>query len=151
MSLFTDTKNQQHKPTNMKKLLLILIITLTPSLLSAQSEKDKERFAYVVAQMKLPKDVKAKLQPVFYAYMKELHAAKDIYGNLKDKNVTAIRKKTITPELARQLNTARWRSDEKVLEVRRAYTQKFGTILTPQQVYYLFSYANDSKNKRQGK
>ncbi len=122
-----------------------------PVLCSAQSDKDRERFAYVTTQMKLPKDLKAKLQPIFYAYMKELHAAKDIYNDLKDKNLTAIRKQKITAEQAKQLNAARWRSDEEVLKVRRAYSQKFAAVLSPQQVYYLFSFANDSKSKRQGK
>lgn len=122
-----------------------------PALCSAQSDKDRERFAYVTTQMKLPKDLKAKLQPIFYAYMKELHAAKDIYNDLKDKNLTAIRKQKITAEQAKQLNAARWRSDEEVLKVRRAYSQKFAAVLSPQQVYYVFSFANDSKSKRQGK
>lgn len=135
----------------MKKVLLITAIILMPALCSAQSDKDRERFAYVTTQMKLPKDLKAKLQPIFYAYMKELHAAKDIYNDLKDKNLTAIRKQKITAELAKQLNAARWRSDEEVLKVRRAYSQKFAAVLSPQQVYYVFSFANDSKSKRQGK
>ena len=135
----------------MKKVLLTIAIILMPVICSAQSDKDRERFAYVSAQMKLTKEVKAKLQPVFYAYMKELHAAKDIYNDLKDKNLTAIRKQKISVELAKQLNAARWRSDEEVLKVRRAYTQKFATVLSPQQVYYVFSFANDSKSKRQGK
>ena len=135
----------------MKKVLLTIAIILMPVICSAQSDKDRERFAYVSAQMKLTKEVKAKLQPVFYAYMKELHAAKDIYNDLKDKNLTAIRKQKISAELAKQLNAARWRSDEEVLKVRRAYTQKFATFLSPQQVYYVFSFANDSKSKRQGK
>lgn len=131
----------------MKKLMLIAAMALLPTLLTAQTDKDKERFAYVAAEMKLAKDVKARVQPVFYAYMKELHAAKDIYDALKEKNLTAIRKQTLTAAQANALNAARWRSDEKVLEVRRAYTQKFSTLLSPQQVYYLFSYANDSKSK----
>ena len=135
----------------MKKVLLTIAIILMPVICSAQSDKDRERFAYVSAQMKLTKEVKAKLQPVFYAYMKELHAAKDIYNDLKDKNLTAIRKQKISAALAKQLNAARWRSDEEVLKVRRAYTQKFATVLSPQQVYYVFSFANDSKSKRQGK
>lgn len=135
----------------MKKVLLITAIILMPVLCSAQSDKDRERFAYVTTQMKLPKDLKAKLQPIFYAYMKELHAAKDIYNDMKDKNLTAIRKQKITAEQAKQLNAARWRSDEEVLKVRRAYSQKFAAVLSPQQVYYLFSFANDSKSKRQGK
>ena len=135
----------------MKKLLALIAVALMPALVTAQSDKDRERFTYVCTQMNLPKDLKAKVQPVFYAYMKELHAAKDIYNDLKDKYMTPIRKQKLTVEQAKALNAARWRSDEKVLEVRRAYTQKFAAILTPQQVYYLFSYANDSKSKRQGK
>ena len=135
----------------MKKLLALIAVALMPALMTAQSDKDRERFAYVCTQMNLPKELKAKVQPVFYAYMKELHAAKDIYNDLKDKYMTPIRKQKLTVEQAKALNAARWRSDEKVLEVRRAYTQKFAAILTPQQVYYLFSYANDSKSKRQGK
>lgn len=133
----------------MRKTLLIAVLVLLPALLSAQSDKDKERFAYVATQMKLSKDMKVRVQPVFYAYMKELHAAKDIYDALKEKNLNAIRKQTLTAAQANALTAARWRSDEKVLEVRRAYTQKFAALLSPQQIYYLFSFANDSKSKRQ--
>lgn len=133
----------------MRKTLLIAVLVLLPALLSAQSDKDKERFAYVATQMKFSKDMKVRVQPVFYAYMKELHAAKDIYDALKEKNLIAIRKQTLTVAQANALTAARWRSDEKVLEVRRAYTQKFAALLSPQQIYYLFSFANDSKSKRQ--
>lgn len=133
----------------MRKTLLIAVLVLLPAMLSAQSDKDKERFAYVATQMKLSKDMKVRVQPVFYAYMKELHAAKDIYDALKEKNLNAIRKQTLTAAQANALTAARWRSDEKVLEVRRAYTQKFAALLSPQQIYYLFSFANDSKSKRQ--
>ena len=135
----------------MKKTLALLVVALIPMLMSAQSDKDRELFAYVSSQMGLTKELKAKVQPVFYAYMKELHAAKDIYNDLKDKYLTPIHKKKITAEQAKALNAARWRSDEEVLKVRRAYTQKFSAILTPQQVYYLFTYANDSKSKRNKK
>lgn len=135
----------------MKKALLLVVLAIIPTIVFAQSDKDKERFAYVSSQLKLSKDVKAKLQPVFYAYRKELHAAKDIYNTLKDKYTTAIKKNTITAEQAKALTNAHWQSDSKVVEVRKAYTQKFLTILTPQQTYYLFDYANDSKDKRSGK
>lgn len=136
----------------MKKLLTVLLIAaLMPMLSAAQSQKDKERWAYVSTQMKLNKDAKAKVQPVFYNYMKELHAAKDIYDNAKNKLLSAIRKNKLTVAQANQLTNARWTSDAKVLEVRRAYTKKFSAVLTPQQVYYLFSFANDSKSKREDK
>lgn len=136
----------------MKKLLTVLLIAaLVPMLSAAQSQKDKDRWAYVSTQMKLNKDVKAKVQPVFYSYMKELHAAKDIYDNAKNKLLSAIRKNKLTVAQANQLTNARWTSDAKVLEVRRNYTKKFSAVLTPQQVYYLFSYANDSKSKREDK
>lgn len=95
--------------------------------------------------------MKIKLRPVFFSYRKELRAAKDIYDNLKDKNITAIKKNKLTPSLATQLNNARWASDTKVTETRIKYSKKFAAVLSPQQVYYLFSYANDSKEKRAGK
>lgn len=136
---------------NMKKILLVAMIAMLPALMYAQSEKDKARFAYVSTQMNLNKDVKAKLQPLYYAYLKELHAAKDIYDNMKAKYATQIKKNTLTAEQANSLNNARWQSDAKVLEVRKAYTQKFKTVLTAQQVYFLFSYSNDSKSKMKGK
>lgn len=135
----------------MKKEFFLLIIGLLPIITLAQSQKDKERWAYVSTQLKLSKETKAKVQPIFYNYMKDLHAAKDIYDNVKDKYITSIRKKTLTANQANQLNNAHWTSDNKVVEVRKSYTQKFATVLTAQQVYYLFSYANDSKSKRQGK
>lgn len=136
----------------MKKLLTVLMIAaLLPILTMAQSQKDKDRWAYVATQMKLSRDAKAKVQPVFYSYMKELHAAKDIYDNAKDNLISSIRKNRLTTAQANQLTNARWASDAKVLEVRRAYTKKFSAMLSPQQVYYLFSYANDSKSKREGK
>lgn len=135
----------------MKTIIPVLMIALLPLVAMSQSQKDKDRWAYVSTQMKLQKDVKAKVQPVFYSYMKELHAAKDIYDNQKDRLITAIRKNSLTAAQATQLTNARWASDAKVLEVRKAYTKKFSTMLSAQQVYYLFSYANDSKSKREGK
>lgn len=136
----------------MRKLLTVLMIaTLLPMLAVAQSQKDKDRWAYVSTQMKLSKDVKAKVQPVFYNYLRELRAAKDIYDTPKNNLLTAIRKNKLTVAQANQLTNARWASDAKELEVRRAYTKKFSAMLTPQQVYYLFSYANDSKSKREAK
>lgn len=131
----------------MKKLLLIAIIAILPAVMNAQSDKDKTRFTYVTTQMKLSKDMCTKLQPVYYAYLKELHAAKNIYDDMKDKYANQIKKKTLTAEQATALTNARWQSDAKVLAVRKAYTQKFQTILTAQQVYFLFSYSNDSKSK----
>lgn len=135
----------------MNKFFIVVLIALFPMLVSAQSEKDKMRFTYVATHLKLNKDVKAKLQPVFYAYMREYHAAKDIYNKVKAKYETAIKKNTLTADQAKALNTSHWQSDAKVLEVRRNYTQKFYNILSPQQVYYLFVYSNDSKSKMQGK
>lgn len=132
----------------MKRVVYITLLAIATLSVSAQTQKDKERFSYVASQLKLTKEEKSKLQPVFYAYRKELHSAKDIYNSLKDKHITAIRKKTLTPEQAKALNNAHWLSDAKVTEIRKAYTQKFSTVLSPQQVYYLFTYANDSKEKR---
>lgn len=130
-------------------ILTVFLIVIT--FCSAQTDKDKERFDYVSKQLALSKETKAKLRPLFYAYRKDLKNAKNIYDELKEKNITAIKKKKITTGQANALNNARWTSDQKVAEVKKQYCQKFGTILTPQQVYYLFSYANDSKSKRLGK
>ena len=130
---------------------LVAICIATTSVVSAQTPKDREIFDYVCKKLVLSKDMKTKLRPVFFSYRKELRAAKDIYDNLKDKNITAIKKNKLTPSLATQLNNARWASDTKVTETRIKYSKKFAAVLSPQQVYYLFSYANDSKEKRAGK
>ena len=136
---------------NMKKQLLVLFFVSFSLLVSSQTTKDQERFNYVAKQMKLNPETKNKLRPLFYSYRKDLRAAKSTYNTLKDKNITAIKRMKLTAEQAKALNNARWNSDIKATEVKKAYTQKFSTILTPQQVYYLFSYANDSKEKRERK
>ncbi len=136
----------------MKRIAYILILTLAPALFcTAQSLKDQERFDYVVKQMGLSKEVKSKLKPIFYAYRKDLKAAKKTYDDLKDKYATAIAKKKLTAEQATALLNAHWDSDAKEAQVRKEYTPKFGTVLSSPEVYYLFSYANDNKEKRESK
>ncbi len=121
------------------------------SLVSAQTQKDKEIFDYISKKLVISKETKTKLRPIFFSYRKELRAAKDIYDGLKEKNITAIRKNRLTSSLATELNNARWAADTKVTETRIKYSRRFATVLSPEQVYYLFSYANDSKAKRTGK
>ena len=135
----------------LKVSLFVFLFLFTYVLAYSQSVKDKERFEYVSKQMGLSKDLKNKLKPIFFAYRKDLRLAKDIYNNVKEKNITAIKKKTLTSEQAKALNNSHWISDAKIVEIRKIYTAKFSAVLTPQQVYYLFSYANDSKEKRTGK
>ena len=120
-----------------KTLFFIATFFATTLFICAQSQKDREIFDYVSKQLALSKEDKNRLRPV--------------YDNLKEKNLTAIRKDKLTSNQAIMLNNARWASDAKVLEVRKKYSQKFATVLSPQQVYYLFSYANDSKSKRASK
>lgn len=132
-------------------LIVVAVIVAATNLVSAQTQKDKEIFDYVSKRLVLPKDTKNRLRPVFFSYRKELRAAKDIYDNLKEKNITAIRKNKLSTSLATELNNARWTADTKVVETRMKYSRKFAAVLSPQQVYYLFSYANDSKEKREGK
>lgn len=141
----------QNQTAMKKTLFFIATFFATTLFICAQSQKDREIFDYVSKQLALSKEEKNRLRPVFYSYRKELRSAKNIYDNLKEKNLTAIRKDKLTSNQAIMLNNARWASDAKVLEVRKKYSQKFATVLSPQQVYYLFSYANDSKSKRASK
>lgn len=137
--------------TNLKVSVFVFLLAFTFVCAYPQTVKDKERFEYVSKQLGLSKEVKNKLKPIFFAYRRDLRSAKDIYNNVKEKNITAIKKKTLTPDQARALNQSHWISDAKIVEIRKSYTTKFSTVLDPQQVYYLFSYANDSKEKRSGK
>ena len=112
-----------------KRCFAFMLIVTVSLFVFAQSDKDRERFDYVVGRMKLDKTTRQKLKPVFFAYRKDLKTAKDVYNNVKDKYATPIKKMT--------LNVAQ--------------AQNFLSILSPQQVCYLFMFANDSKEKRAGR
>src|SRR5574344_1540361 len=121
------------------KIALMAILFLSFSNVSlAQSAKDRWRCQHVVKGLKLSKELSAKFSPVFYAYLKELHQAGDVYDNLKDKYKTQINKRQLSVEQAQQLLNAHWDSDEKQVQVRQKYTQLFGKILKMNYVFYTF-------------
>lgn len=134
-----------------KRCFVFMLIVAVSLFVFAQSDKDRERFDYVVGRMKLDKVTRQKLKPVFFAYRKDLKTAKDVYNNVKDKYATPIKKMTLNVAQARELNNARRNADKKVLDVKSKYEQNFLSILSPQQVCYLFMFANDSKEKRAGR
>lgn len=134
-----------------KRCFVFMMIVAVSIFVFAQSDKDRERFDYVANRMKLDNTMRQKLKPIFFAYRKDLKAAKDIYNDVKDKHATPIKKMTLSVSQARELNNARRNADAKVLEVKSKYERSFLSVLSPQQVCYLFMFANDSKEKRSGR
>ncbi len=109
----------------------------------AQSEKDTWKLKHIVKTMKMNHNLSVHFTPVFYAYMKELHAAKDIYDNVKKRYKNNIDHHKLTPQQGKELLEAHWKSDEAVVQVRKKYTQQFSTMLSPEHVYRVFTLAND--------
>ncbi|MDD4759527.1 MAG: hypothetical protein WCR53_00760 [Bacteroidaceae bacterium] len=133
---------------NIFKTAFVVILFLSLSSVAfAQSTKDRWRCQHVVKGLKLDKELSAKFSPVFYAYLKDLHQAGDLYDNMKDKYKTQIDKHQLTLEQAQQLLDAHWNSDAKQVQVKQKYTQLFSKIIKLPYVYYAFKLSNDKAPK----
>lgn len=128
-------------------LIAITIIVATGQVLKAQSKKDHWRYHHVVKGLKMSKQLESKFSPAFYAYLKEWHAARDIYNDLKDKYRAQIDKRQLTPAQAQELLDNHWKSEEEEIKVKRKYTQVFSQIVKKPYVYYIFQLANDKVPK----
>ena len=133
--------------TAYRTTLLLLLCFFTVYSLRAQSDKDRWRCRHVVRGLKMSKALEEKFTPVFYAYLKELHEAKDIYDDVKDRYRNAIDKRQLTPTQAQELLDSHWKSDEQEVKVRKKYTLLFSQIVKKPYVYYIFQLANDKVPK----
>ena len=131
----------------LKTCIAALLLSAVTQTTTAQSKKDNWRYRHVVKELKIGKQLEKKFSPVFYAYLKEWHTAKDIYDNLKDKYRTQIDKRQLTPEQAQELLESHWKSEEQEVKVKRKYTQLFGQVVKKPYVYYIFKLANDKVPK----
>jgi len=134
------------KKTLEKVFVAILFISLS-NVSFAQSTKDRWRCQHVVKGLKMSKELSEKFSPLFYAYLKELRQAGDLYDNMKDKYKAEIDKRQLTVEQAQQLLDAHWDSDAKQVQVRQKYTQLFSKVIKLPYVYYTFKLSNDKAQK----
>lgn len=127
------------------KLIVLALMLLTVSTgAMAQSAKQKKRCNYVMSSMKMDKAQRPQFQKLFYAYLKELKTAKDIYDAPKDAVKSDIDKHKISDKQAQELTAKRWQSDEQKLKVRRKYAPLFQKMLGARGTFYVFKYANDN-------
>ncbi len=131
--------------SGLKRGLLLIAVgcLLCTNGTQAQTSKEKVRHNYVVRQLKLDKTIVGKFSPQFYAYLKELKAAKDIYDKPKDQLRSQIDANKLTEAQAKMLIDAHWKADAKELEVKKKYTPIFVGVLGQQKTYQMFRFAND--------
>lgn len=131
------------------KWLAVTLVAAFTLCLTARAEgpskKDAKRLAYVVKGLKLNKTEQTRLAPVFYAYLKQLHAAKDVYNAPKRQLKAKIDAGRLSQSEARNLLNAHWQADEKEVAVKKKYTPLFIEQLGPQRTYQLFRLANDKE------
>ena len=127
----------------MALLANVLLFCSMPAV--AQTSKDRWRCQHVVKGIKMSSDLQTRFNPVFYAYLKEMHQAGDIYDNLKEKYQTQIDKRQLTNEQAQQLMDAHWTSDAKQVQIKQKYTDLFCKIIKAPYVYEVFRLANDKQ------
>ena len=104
--------------SGLKRGLLLIAVgcLLCTNGTQAQTSKEKVRHNYVVKQLKLDKTIVGKFSPQFYAYLKELKAAKDIYDKPKDQLRSQIDANKLTEAQAKMLIDAHWKADAKELD-----------------------------------
>jgi len=142
------------KVKNMKnRIALIIAVICCLSICSNASfagVKQDKRVAYVLNQLKLDNESSRKLKPMLQAYLKDKKDASDAYEALKDKYKSEIKKGTLTDKHASSLLKEKWIAEQKELDVKKRYSAKFRTVLSPKKTYLCFSYLNDKWSKIEG-
>ena len=131
-----------------KCCILFLLVAFSSVQPKAQTTKDKWRLAHVVKNMKMDKPSAEKLTPLFFAYLKELHEAKDIYDIIKKKYKKEIDNHQLTEAQAHELLHAHWRSEAQEVRVKLKYTTEFRQVLSEPEIFFLFRLANDKAPSR---
>ena len=116
--------------------------------LRADTIKDRNRCTYVMKQMKMTQAGRVKFAPVFMAYLKELKVAKSDYTGLKNQLKKSIKANSLTETQAKELLEAHWASDEKEVEVKRRYTDKFIRMVGTKATFNIFRFANDKESTK---
>jgi hypothetical protein len=137
------TERMRISGASMGLMLLAAFCLLCTSPGMAQTAKEKTRHNYVLKQLKLDKTMQSKFSPLFYAYLKELKAAKDIYDKPKNQHKSLIDGNKLTEAQAKMLIDAHWKADGKELEVKKKYTPLFVGVIGQQKTYKMFRLAND--------
>lgn len=137
----------KHTLTIVLAIFCCLLFFPTQSFAGAKQDK---RVAYVLAQMKLPTETARKLKPMLQSYLKDKKDASSKYDALKDKYKAAIKKGVITDKQADELLKEKFSSDQKELDVKKTYSSKFRTVLSPKKTYICFTLLNDKWSKIEG-
>lgn len=127
--------------------LLLLAVTIPANAYAGDKATNAQRVKYVVKNLKLGKDVQAKIQPLLTSYLRDKDAAEAAYESLKDKYKSAIKSNKLSEQQAQQLLNAKWTAAEKELAVKRAYEKKFRTVLSAAKTYQCFDLLNDKNSK----
>ncbi len=140
----------------MKKLSFLLataMVAYTLNVNAAQAEptKTQKRIAYTLKNLKLNAQQQKSLQPILTAYCADIKAAKKKYEEMKKKYENDIDKGVLTDKAAEALLDAKFEAESKELEVKKSYSKKFASVVSPKKVYLTFSLINDKMSKVEGK
>ena len=146
------THSKKHKSKNMKHIqlltvMLLCLLTAVPMQAKKVKATNTQRVQYVLDNLEVKKDVKARLKPMLESFLKEKDAASAGYDKMKDKLKPQIKLGSISNEQGQQLLDAKWAAEAKELQVKKQYEQKFKTLLPVKKVYECFRLLNDKSSK----
>lgn len=131
----------------MKKLLVLLVLCMGMSagmsVALAQSSKQMAQFNYVMKNLKLTSEQKAKFRPVLMKYYEEISSVKKSYSALKDKYQKADDAGKLTDEQCDLLFNSKNKQEVDELAVRKKYYGEFKKILPVQVAYKAIRLSND--------
>lgn len=129
--------------------ILLLLCICTSSFAQGQSKREI-RANYVLSNLGLNNEQKAKLKPVLMSYLNALHDATDPYDDMKDELKDDIKNHTMSEKAANNLLNAKWLAEAKEANLKKAYSAKFKAIIGAKKTWYCFSLLNDKMSKITG-
>jgi len=130
---------------------MVFVLTIGLTAMAQKKVPHTTRAAYVLKNLGVNKEVRAKLQPLLLNYLKDKNVAGSEYDKLKERLKSRIKMGNLTEQQAQQLLDAKWKAAERELAVKKAYEKKFKTVLSVKKTYACFSLLNDKKSKILGK
>ncbi len=132
----------------MKLWLMVFCLSLAMTAVAKSAKAtNAQRVAYVLKNVGVKSDVKARLQPVLEGYLKDKDAANAAYDKMKAKLKPRIKLGNLSDQQAQQLLDAKWAAEEKELQVKRSYEQKLKAVVPVKKVYECFRLLNDKNSK----
>ena len=123
-------------------ILAVGIWTMMPATAGAQ-KKQEAHMSYVLKNLKLDSQTKAKFEPVLKRYYSEVATAKSEYKKLKDKYDELRDTGKLSDAQCDLLFNGKLKQERAELDVREKYYAEFKKVLSIKQAYQAIRLCND--------